>query len=84
MLCDLPGWLSLIGERPRGQVAQRRVRSLLVVVDPPLLDPVPSVRQREEPGRVQAFCPQPGVEASINALSVGVPGLEKSISTLFR
>lgn len=41
--CDLPGWFQLAGELGRGQVAEGRVRAVLVVVDPPDFDAGPRI-----------------------------------------
>ena len=64
--------LSPICHRPEGEIRRfigRRhepqgcVRSGLVEVRPPSLDPAPRVVQRQEPVRIQTFIAQPTIEA---------------------
>lgn len=38
------------------------MRSVLIVVDPPIFDPSSGVRHRQEPRRIQALLPEPAVE----------------------
>src|SRR5580765_4695851 len=51
--------------------------SFLVVVPPPALDAIPRVGQRQEPGRVQAFRPQPTVECFYVSVIRGFSGPRK-------
>jgi hypothetical protein len=56
------------------------VGSVLVVVGPSLLDPVPGIGHGQEPRNVRHFARGRLLNASMAALSVGLPGREKSIS----
>ncbi len=51
------------GERRRGHVPQARMRSPVVVLQPPLHAQHPGLRQRSEQLRIQQLIPQPPVEA---------------------
>ena len=49
------GYDSLVGEGSGRQAAQGRMRSVIVVVAPPVLDALTGISQRQEPRSVQAF-----------------------------
>src|SRR3954447_2692434 len=74
LLGNLPGSVSLAGEGPGGQVPQSRMGSIVVVGTPPFLNPVPGVGHRQEPGRVQALCPQATVERLNQPVVRGLSG----------
>ena len=61
-LCKFSGFDSLLGKGLRGQAAEGCVRSVFVVVAPPLFDPLAGIGHGQEPGGIQAFRPQGGVE----------------------
>src|SRR5664279_486888 len=72
----MPRLLGQDCHRRRGPVAQRRVRPLRVVVDPPLLNHHLGLLQRVEDFSVQAFIPQLAVEALAVPVLPRTPGLD--------
>ena len=64
------GLISFRREGLRGQAAERGMRPVLVVMLPPLLDPIPGIRHRQEPGSIQAF----GSQAAVEGFDIGVIG----------
>src|SRR3954454_9299455 len=69
-LCKFLGCDSLLGEGSGRQAAQSRVRSIFVVVAPPVLDALTGISQRQEPRSVQALRSKTAVER----LDIGVVG----------
>jgi hypothetical protein len=61
-----------------GFVADRAVRSFLVVVSTPSLAFSPRIVEAHEPMSIQTFRSEAAVECFDEGLSVGLPGLEKS------
>lgn len=72
----MPAGLSADGAGvvPGRHPAELRVRSLLVVVEPPVLQHGAGVRQRSEEGLVQQLVAQPAVEALVVAVLLGLAG----------
>ena len=62
----------------RGLLPDRAMRALLIVVPAPSLHLLPSIFKAHEPVLVQASTRKRPLKASMNALSVGLPGREKS------
>ena len=48
-LCNFPGLVSLLGEGVRGQAAERHMGPGLIVISPPVFDPLPGIGHGEEP-----------------------------------
>jgi hypothetical protein len=67
-LCNFSGLVSLLGEGVRGQAAERHMWPGLIVISPPVFDPLPGISHGEEPRGVQAFRPQ----AAVERLNVGI------------
>ena len=60
--CEFSGRAKLLCKGAWRQVAQRRMRPMLVVVDPPFVNPLSSIGHRQEPCGIKAFLPDAAVE----------------------
>ena len=67
----------------RDVVSDHTVWQNLIVVSTPILQIFPRICKRHDPVSVQALARNLLLNASINPLSVGFPGREKSEVTLF-
>jgi hypothetical protein len=61
-LCKASDFDSLLGKGLQGQAAEGCVRSVFVIVDPPLFNALTGIVERQEPGRVQALDSRARVE----------------------
>src|SRR5262249_35302262 len=74
---SVPNFLTSVDELLRGQVPERAVGTILVVVESPGFDLLPSVGQRGELLDVQAFVAQTTVEAFDECVFHGLPGVNE-------
>ena len=70
-------------QQNRGYLPDPAVGSYFVKESTPILDLLPGGVKAHEPISIQAFTMNLLLKASMNALSVGLPGREKSRITLF-
>ena len=72
-----------VHKRYRGLVPDGAARASLIAVPTPFLHFCSGFIKADEPVSVQAFGPELAIDSFMKALSVGLPGREKSHITLF-